>query len=605
MRPASPLSPAVRRSLPARAPWTAVVVGAVLVLVGALLVARPLAALSVLGWYVGLSCILSGIGELVARSGADEESPRTRQLAMVTAAAWIVLGGVVVAWAGRSVGVLVPVVAAALIVSGGVAVVRLVGDRSSQQWSRAVLGVAELTFGLLALLWPDATLVVVAIFFGGRTALLGVSFVWRGATTGRRGHPGRVRDGVGRGRSTVLQWAGALLVLALAGGTAFVSHAFRDGTPVVDAFYDAPHPVPATPGELLRWDAYDGDVPAGMTGYRLLYVTTDGFGTPVPASAVLALPDGVTQAPLITWAHGTVGVTRACAPSLGSDAVSATTLPASDALARNGWAVVATDYPGMGAEGAFPYLIGEGQGRAVLDAARAARQLPHASLGDQTLVWGHSQGGHAALWAGQLADSYAPELGVVGTAALSPASDPLALAEGVLANPGNPGASLAVSFVVDAYTRYYPELGFDDVVAPSARTIVREAARRCTHQAGTLVTILAGLAIGKDQPIVDSAALAGPFGTRLQENVPAGPWPEPLLVAHGDADSVVPYQLTENLLSRLCLAGQPVELERLPGGDHLSVLADGSDLSAALETWTRARFAGEAAGSYCALSAAP
>ena len=66
------------------------------------------------------------------------------------------------------------------------------------------------------------------------------------------------------------------------------------------------------------------------------------------------------------------------------------------------------------------------------------------------MVWGHSQGGHAALWAGQLAPTYAPELPIVGIAALSPASDPLALSVSVVDHPGGLGASLAISFVVTA-----------------------------------------------------------------------------------------------------------------------------------------------------------
>ena len=44
-------------------------------------------------------------------------------------------------------------------------------------------------------------------------------------------------------------------------------------------------------------------------------------------------------------------------------------------------------------------------------------------LGEQTVVWGHSQGGHAALWTGQLAPTSAPELDIAGVAALAPASN--------------------------------------------------------------------------------------------------------------------------------------------------------------------------------------
>jgi pimeloyl-ACP methyl ester carboxylesterase len=57
----------------------------------------------------------------------------------------------------------------------------------------------------------------------------------------------------------------------------------------------------------------------------------------------------------------------------------------------------------------------------VLDAARAARQLDGAGAGGRVVLAGHSEGGHAVLWAAELATSYAPELQVTGVAALAPA----------------------------------------------------------------------------------------------------------------------------------------------------------------------------------------
>lgn len=76
--------------------------------------------------------------------------------------------------------------------------------------------------------------------------------------------------------------------------------------------------------------------------------------------------------------------------------------------------VVAADYPGLGTPGMHPYLIGESEGRAVLDSVRAARDLPDAGASNRFAVWGHSQGGHASLYTGELAASYAPDLRLVG-----------------------------------------------------------------------------------------------------------------------------------------------------------------------------------------------
>ena len=85
--------------------------------------------------------------------------------------------------------------------------------------------------------------------------------------------------------------------------------------------------------------------------------------------------------------------------------------------------VVATDYPGLGTTGPHPYLVGLSEGRAVLDAVRAAQQVEKTGAEPRFAVWGHSQGGHAALFAGQLAKSYAPDLTLVGVAAIAPATE--------------------------------------------------------------------------------------------------------------------------------------------------------------------------------------
>ena len=87
-----------------------------------------------------------------------------------------------------------------------------------------------------------------------------------------------------------------------------------------------------------------------------------------------------------------------------------------------GLVVTATDYPGLGTPGPHPYLIGVSEGRAVLDSVRAAQNLPSAGASNRFVVWGHSQGGHASLYAGELAAGYAPALKIVGVAAAAPAT---------------------------------------------------------------------------------------------------------------------------------------------------------------------------------------
>ena len=91
-------------------------------------------------------------------------------------------------------------------------------------------------------------------------------------------------------------------------------------------------------------------------------------------------------------------------------------------MLAHGYVVVATDYEGLGVPGVHPYLVGVSEAHAVLDSVRAARELPATQATSRFAVWGHSQGGHAALWTGQLQPSYAPDVTLAGVAALAPAS---------------------------------------------------------------------------------------------------------------------------------------------------------------------------------------
>ena len=602
-RPAPPPTGSRLRALPwlvAGAPrGVLVALGAVLVALGLYLFVRPLSAVGFLGAYLALSCVLSGLAELLDRpereptDGPGAPAVRGGRLRVAAGAWWLLAGVTGLAWWGRDVNLFAPAAAVVLLVSGGLGVVRFARGRTWALATGAMLGVAEILFGVLALTWPDATLIVVGILFGGRTAVFGATLLLRGLLGPRR----RLRERTRRVARAVL----ATVLLAAALGTAWVSHTLREGAPVLDGFYDTPASLPAEPGTLIRTAPYDGDLPRGMTGTRIYYTTTNADGEIVPSTGVLAVPEGATgPLPLITWSHGTVGVARACAPSIGPDVLAPGQEPGADRLAELGWAFVATDYPGMGAEGATPYLVGEGEGRAVLDAARAARQVEGVRLDGRTVVWGHSQGGHGALWAGQLAPSYAPELDVVGTDALSPASNPRAIADRVLAHPGALGASLGIAFVTHAYADYYADLTLAEAAPRSAWTLIREAASRCTTQGGTLVTILAGLSVARDTPLVHPDALDGRFGRRLEENIPTGPWAAPLFVGQGEKDEVIAFAINQDYVAGLCARGVDVEFHGYPGGTHMSVLKAGSPLDEDVVAWTKDRLAGRPSQPNCA-----
>ncbi|MFW0785299.1 lipase family protein [Gordonia sp. CPCC 206044] len=565
------------------------VLGIVAIVVGLFLILRPLSAVTWLGVYIAVSCIVSGVADLLTPAHSDP-----RRVQRVGGVLWILAGITGLVWWGRLIDYFVPAVAIILVVSGALHVFRLVIRRSWETLALALFGLAEILFGVLTFSWPDVSLIVIGALFGGRTVAFGVILLAR-AGNGQREHSPEQRQG-----RAVIHVVLAALLLVVATGTALVGHALRNGPLELDGFYATPATLPDEPGVLIRTAPYDHAFPDGMRGVRIYYTTTDRTGKVVPASGFVAVPEHATRpVPLITWAHGTVGIARGCAPSAFAKVYDPDLTPAADKLAQLGWGVVGTDYAGMGADGPAAYLVGQTEGRSVLDAARAARQVRDMSFTDDTVIWGHSQGGHAALWAGQLTASYAPDLHVVGTAALAPASDPRAMADAVLSNPGHLGVSLAVSYVATGYIESYPDLSLDSLTAPGGRTLIREAASRCTGDGGTLATILTGLSIAKDTPLVDRQALTGRFGELLDQNMPTGPWNAPLFIGQGEADEVIPYRINVAYVDRLCASGTTVDFVGYPGGDHMSILKRDSRTNADVIAWTRDRLEGEPAPSTC------
>ena len=77
--------------------------------------------------------------------------------------------------------------------------------------------------------------------------------------------------------------------------------------------------------------------------------------------------------PVVAWAHPTTGVVPRCAPSLARKRFQL--IAGLRLMLARGYVVAATDYPGLGTPETHPYLVGDSEGRAVLDSVRAARKF--------------------------------------------------------------------------------------------------------------------------------------------------------------------------------------------------------------------------------------
>jgi Short repeat of unknown function (DUF308) len=146
------------------------------------------------------------------------------------------------------------------LILGGVA--RALGGirGTADQWVTAVVsGLASVVFGVLALSWPDVTILVIAVVFGAWAAVAGLVLLAAAfrqspqATASPAPGPGRIR----RWWRT-LRAAGELVVaVTLLAVSAF----WHEASPSPDSFYAAPAHVPSSPGALLRVEPFTTGIP--------------------------------------------------------------------------------------------------------------------------------------------------------------------------------------------------------------------------------------------------------------------------------------------------------------------------------------------------------
>jgi alpha-beta hydrolase superfamily lysophospholipase len=340
--------------------------------------------------------------------------------------------------------------------------------------------------------------------------------------------------------------------------------------PAGDAFYVPPVPLPlGQPGDVLR--ALSITAPPGAHAWRVLSHTRALTGEERALSSVVIAPDG--PAPkrgrvVVSWAHGTTGLADQCAPS--KDPNAAVNVPWVDELLARGYVVAATDYQGLGTPGLHPYLVGESEGRAVLDAARAARQLP-TGAGKRVLLAGHSQGGHAALFAGEIAHDYAPELRILGVASGAPVSDPRRFLDLTAASPTTAGFVL---MGVSGYLVAYPELArMPSILTPEA------ALRADLAQSGCAGEVIGTFANDNASALFAQDLRQNPeWARRLDENAAghrdAG---APVLVWQGSADTLTPASINADYVREACAQGSTVAYDVYDGADHGSVFGAAHD----------------------------
>ena len=483
---------------------------------------------------------------------------------------------------------------------GGAIKVLLAGlGRGDERFIFGLSGLTNIFVGIVAISWPAVTVLVLGVVFGLRTVIFGIGVM--AIALKLRSHTiaasGVGPEGDGHHWPRFLRITGAVVAFALAFGGLAVSVAIHRSQPDdPGVFYTAPSPLPdRPPGTVIRRDIIDDFFP-GTTTYRVLYLSTGYNGKPTAVSGLVIVP---TSAPppggrkIIAYTHGTVGVASRCAPSLQGKKWAISMEGISQFVAA-GYVIAASDYQGLGTKGPHPYLVGKSEGMNELDNVRAARSLPDVRASRDFAVWGHSQGGQASLFTGQVAAEYAPELHLIAVAGGAPVPDVIELFS---LNVKTVIGRILISMALQALSQVYNDARLEDIVTPAARPAVRKIAKNCLYSKPQIIA-----SVPNSLALNVTFLSKPPWGTEPWKTIAETNTPgeatigAPVMITQGGADKIVDPSATAKLVSRMCAKGQVVHYVLYDGVGHLE---GGLHAAPDVASWIADRFAGKPAPTSC------
>lgn len=347
-------------------------------------------------------------------------------------------------------------------------------------------------------------------------------------------------------------------------------------------FYDTPHPLPpGKPGELIRSEAVDQyNLPYELSALRILYHSRTANGEDVAVSAVVLIPDGKAPANgwrVIAWAHDFRGTARTCAPSLMKNLGAG---PILAMYANLGYAVVATDYSGLGAASGKPVLDMQSNALDIMYSIPAARAAMK-EIGHKWIAVGPFEGGSAAV---AIAENEVRDPGYLGSVDTSGLADAQEAYER-FAESSSSRVLLAVAATVKAL---FPEFKVSDMLTDSALSAYQHVPLTC------------GVEV---EPEFSSAMLRPGWQNNrfvkefFSHNTPGQkPAHAPLLVISGEVDPTTPSDMTTKTVARMCKQGSRVLFLKYRDLDASGVIgASASDQI----SWINARFDGHPAPANC------
>ncbi len=351
-------------------------------------------------------------------------------------------------------------------------------------------------------------------------------------------------------------------------------------------FYDDPHPLsPGKPGELIRSEpADDYALAADFSAFRILYHSRAADGRDVAASGVVLVPDGKPPAggwPVIAWAHGFSDAARQCAPSLFRNLYYG---PLLSMYVNLGYAVVATDYTGLGTDFRSAVMDVPSNATDVIDSIPAAHAaVPQ--LGAKWIAIGPSLGANVAIGVAEM-EGRSRDPNYLGSIAISGVTNLKAAYR-----PPAKGQSLRM-FALLAYAikTVYPDFDISDMLTEKAVPLYRQVNESCGSLSNSSQLAVSEMLQGKWET---NKFVEEFFGRNSLGQKPAY---APLLVITDDGDPALPPWMTEQVVADMCKQGDSVQLDKFSDPQPGLVVGDSVRDQMA---WIQARFAGRPASNNC------
>jgi alpha-beta hydrolase superfamily lysophospholipase len=355
----------------------------------------------------------------------------------------------------------------------------------------------------------------------------------------------------------------------------------------ITKFYDTPDPLPTgKPGELIRSEEFDQyELPFSVSAVRILYHSRSAAGEDVAASGVILIPaEGKPPArgwPVIAWAHGATGVARPCAPSLMRNVGHG---PFLSMYVNLGYAVVATDYAGLGTNCRNAFLDGPSNATDLIASVTAARAAV-TELGARWIVMGEAEGSLVALAVAEK-ETEIRDPSYLGSITISGVLS----AEEIYVHSAQGSSSLMLTSLAYGIKTVYPQFQETDMLTEKGLALYHRTEQMCS-EARTIPELSAAEVV---KPGWEKNAFVRQYFVR--NDLDQKPAYGPLLVISGDGDQATPPAGTAQAIARMCTQGDRVQWERYHDLDPERVIGDSVRDQIA---WIEARFAGRTPATNC------